>query len=277
VIRVALVGCGHMGRHHARTIAAHPDCALVTTVDIRAPRAEAIAVEYGAQVADEAGDVDAVVIATPPSTHAALARHYLAEGRWVLVEKPLATSVDDVRTLPSGRLAIGHIERFNPAVRALGEVRPSFVEAVRVGPRSGRSADVNVVFDLMIHDLDLFLAWTTGGATVLAADGTEDMATVELRSEDGTEARFFSSRTSTRRERRVEIDADGTTWCLDLVAGTLSRDGGEPIAGPPPDALTCQWQSFVDRIRAEAPASPLWRGRGAVALAAEISKRIAGG
>lgn len=263
MIRVALVGCGHMGRLHARTITAHPDCQLVTAVDVRRERAEKIRADHGAAVSDDAGDADAVVIATPPGTHAELARRYLAEGRWVLVEKPLATSAADARALDGPRLCVGHLERFNPAIRALGPVRPRRVAARRQGPRSGRSEDVDVVLDLMIHDLDLVLSWAAD-ARVVGAAGDRDTATAVLAG-DGLEASLYASRASEDRVRTVQVDGIE----LDLLRGTV--DGS---AAPGPDALTCQWQAFLDTMAGKPRVDA---GYPAVFLADEVRRAIAGG
>lgn len=282
MIDVAVVGCGHMGRHHARIVASHPECRLVASVDLVPERAAAIAAAWGGEARTDVPDVDAVVIATPASTHAALAGPLLGRGCWVLVEKPLAVTAVDAVELASPRLGVGHVERFNPAIRAAGDLRPRYVEARRLSPPSERGRDVDVVMDLMVHDLDLVLAWTGGAvawfdAVGVAVDGPlVDTASVRLRTTCGVTATLVASRVADAPERTLRVFEPGRATTLDLRAGIAYRDG--PLAPAGGDALTAQWAAFVAAIRGDA-ALPIGfsDGRRVVALAERISAAIAAG
>ena len=282
MIDVAVVGCGHMGRHHARIVAAHPECRLVAAVDLVDERAAEVAARWGAEARRDVPDVDAIVIATPASTHAALAGPLLARGCWVLVEKPLAATAVDAFELASPRLGVGHVERFNPAIRAAGELRPRYIEARRLSPPSPRGRDVDVVLDLMVHDLDLVLSWTGGAvawfdAVGVAVDGPLiDTASVRLRTTCGVTASLVASRVAGAPERTLRVFEQGRATTLDLQAGVAFRDG--PLAPAGGDALTAQWAAFVGAILGEG-ALPVGfsDGRRVVALAERISAAIASG
>jgi predicted dehydrogenase len=157
-----------MGRWHAQKFAALPESRLVAVVDVQPDRAQAVADECGAPSAlrdhhDLIGKVDAVALATPTSTHFDIARTLLQNGIHVLVEKPIAASIEEARVLVEIAeakdfvLQVGHLERFNPAIIAITDrvVDPLFVESTRIAPYKPRSLDVSVVLDLMIHDIDL--------------------------------------------------------------------------------------------------------------------------
>ncbi len=278
---VALVGCGHMGRRHAAVIASDPGARLVATVDVIGSRAEATASRFGGRAeAVVPATVDAVVVATPTSTHVQIAAPLLDRGQWCLVEKPLATGAERARALASERCAVGHVERFNPALRAAGWLRPRVVEARRIAPPSGRSLDVDVVMDLMIHDLDLVLEWMAPGATVTSIDAAGvsvggrhlDAASVRLRSSCGLTASMLASRVAGHRERLVRCYEPGRYTELDLLAGR-ARVQGRLVAPPTPDdALTAQWRAFTDTVRGarHSRAAPSTAGLRAVALAERI-------
>lgn len=297
MIDVAIVGCGHMGRHHARAVAAHPDCRLVAAVDIVPERAREVGERYGAEARSTVPDgVSAVIVATPTSTHAEIAGPLLAGGRWCLVEKPLADKSLAAKALCSPRLVVGHIERFNPAVRAAGELAPRFIEARRLAPATGRSSDVDVIFDLMIHDLDLILSWARGGvewfdAVGVAVDGPRvDTASVRLRTTDGIVANLVASRVAASSERTVRVFEPGRYTFLDLREGRAWRDGlqrddggaSERSGTPVPnldgrDALTAQWDAFIAAMRGDrAVAVGFSDGWDAVDLAEQIGRVIAG-
>lgn len=271
-----------MGRHHARVIARHPGCRLVAVVDLLPERARAVAAATNTEARDSVPDgVDAVVIATPTTTHVGLAGPHLQDGRWCLVEKPLAGGSHTARALASERLVVGHVERFNPAVRALGEVRPRFVEARRMSPPSGRGADVDVIFDLMVHDLDLVLHWSRGEVTWFDAVGVAiegpliETASVRLRTSDGIVANLVASRVATTPERVVRVFERGRTTVLDLRSGVAMRDGGAIAVDDARDGLTAQWDAFVAAVRGERPpAVDFHAGYSAVALAERIANAI---
>ena len=170
--RVAVIGVGHLGQHHARLLAEMPDVELVGVVDLDPARGAEVAARYGTTAmtssSDLVGRVEAVSIATPTVSHVEVALPFVQAGTAVLVEKPLAGSLVEADRLlaaaeTSGAMvATGHTERFNPAVAAALPVvsSPRFVEIHRLGTFPERSLDIDVIFDLMIHDLDLLLAMT---------------------------------------------------------------------------------------------------------------------
>jgi predicted dehydrogenase len=179
-LRVAVIGAGRMGTHHARVYASLPDCELVAVLDKHIERARKVAGEFGGQAAarldDLTREIDAVSVAVPTVYHAEVAIPLLERGIPVLVEKPMAPDTKSARQLldaarrHSCLLQVGHSERFNPVVQAMlrMDVRPRFIETQRVSPFTFRSADIGTVFDMMIHDIDIVLH-LVGEATELRA------------------------------------------------------------------------------------------------------------
>ena len=280
VVRVAVVGCGAMGTRHARIVAADPRAELAAVIDIVPERAERIAAAHGVRTATEVPrEVDAVVVATPTTTHAAVASKLLARGLWCLVEKPLAERADVALALSSSRCVVGHVERFNPAVRAAGALRPQVVEARRISPPTGRGEDVDVVVDLMIHDLDLVLGWAQPGADVAWVDaagvrggtGGVDVASVRLRTTCGLTATLLASRVAERRQRVVSCYEPGRATVLDLLSGTAQRNGEPVAASDGRDGLTAQWHHFTGAVRGDLPPP----GVGAGIRALEVAERVA--
>lgn len=229
-IPVAVVGAGRMGRHHARIYHELPGARLVAIVDRRLDRARELAEKHGAAALADidalSSDVAAVSVAAPTSVHVSVAEALLARGMAVLVEKPLAPSVEDGRRLMEfarargGLLAVGHTERFNPAVRALQrlDIRPRFIESERVSPFTFRSADIGVVADMMIHDIDIVLhlmARGAGGARpeVVRVEAVgvnvlgphEDVANAWVAFADGAVANLTASRLALKTHRRLRV------------------------------------------------------------------------
>jgi predicted dehydrogenase len=258
-IDVAVVGCGHMGNHHARTVAEHPDCRLIATVDSDMSRASLLAERYGSAAHQQVPDgVDAVIVATNTYAHEEVAMPLLKAGRWCLVEKPLALTPKSASAMLADRLAVGHIERFNPAIRAAGLMKPRYVEALRLAPPTGRSRDTDVIFDLMIHDLDLMLNWAAGeiewiDAVGLAVEGEQlDTCSVRMRWECGLTASLVASRVSSLPTREVRVFEEGRYTFLDMVQGIAKRNGVAISSnGDSRDALTAQLDDFVAAIRGE--------------------------
>jgi predicted dehydrogenase len=222
-LAVGVVGVGHLGRHHARLYAANPDVTLVAVADRDLERARAIAKEYGCEAVDDAaqlvGRVAAASIATPTLHHRAAAVTLLRGGADVLVEKPIASSLEDADAILAaakehGRLVmVGHTERFNPAMAALVRAvdAPRFVEIHRLAGFSARSTDVDVILDLMIHDLDLLL-WFDGSEPVAvdavgvaALTDKVDIANARIRFASGCVANVTASRISAEPLRRIRI------------------------------------------------------------------------
>lgn len=222
-IRVAVVGAGEFGRNHARVYRELEEAELIGVVDLKAERARAVAAEYGTQTIPgiEAlpERVDAVSVAVPTVDHARIGCRLLELGLDVLVEKPMAASLAEADALiatakANGRvLQVGHLERFNPAVVAAEKVitRPLFFEVHRLGVFTPRSLDIDVVYDVMIHDLDILLALVGVPAADLKAVGipvvTErvDIAHARIEFESGAVANVTASRVSTERVRKMRF------------------------------------------------------------------------
>jgi predicted dehydrogenase len=222
-LRVAVVGVGHLGKEHARILAGLPDVELVGVADANFELAQTVAHQLGAKPFREFEPlihlVDAACIVTPTTTHAAVAAEFLRRGIPALVEKPLAASLTDADVLVhlaeqhNALLQVGHIERFNPAFEELQRrpLQPKWIRAQRIGPFTGRSTDIGVVFDLMIHDLDLILALAQStvrsvealGLSVLG--GHEDVANARLHFTNGCVADVTASRVSPVAQRTMQI------------------------------------------------------------------------
>lgn len=221
---VAVIGCGRMGRLHVRTYAQMPQVKLVGVYDASPAAAEAAAKEYGtrafASIEEVTAEARAVTIATPTQYHAAAAEPCLRAGVACLIEKPLARDVAECRRIVEWSqkygtpVQVGHIERFNPAVRAVAalDLRPRFIEAMRISPLTFRSLDVGVVLDMMIHDLDVVLKFARSplarveatGVSVIGG-GVEDVCNARLTFENGCVANVTASRLAMKTERRLRL------------------------------------------------------------------------
>jgi predicted dehydrogenase len=231
---VAVVGAGHLGAIHARVLSELPDARVVAVVDSDLSKAEGVAKKVKAKAFRSAEEIPAsvraVVVATPTASHRSVAGPLLDRGVACLVEKPMTTTpaeADDLvaRARKSGAvLMAGHVERFNPAVRALTErgLRPRYFEAQRVSPFSFRSTDVGVVLDMMIHDLDLVLHFSGALPTRVDAVGVavtgahEDMANARLEFENGAVANLTASRLAMKTERKLRMFAPGCYATIDF-------------------------------------------------------------
>jgi len=295
-LKIALVGAGHMGRLHARTIAGREDAALVAVYDVDAAAAAALAETYGARTLGEVeglvGEVDAVVLAAATSAHRDLALALIRAGIPLLVEKPLAGTAAEAREIARAAeradavLQVGHILRFDPVTRAIAgrTFTPAEIRVSWRSPFTGRSTDVSVVMDLAIHGIDLVLKWagdmpeevTATGRTVKGPHADEVEG--HLVFAGGCVADLFASRVSETRERRIRIAAAGETIELDYAARTV-RWGSEALpVETEPDALTAQMNAFLAAIRGEAPvAVSADEGARAVEVAERIHEAIAGG
>jgi predicted dehydrogenase len=222
-LRVAVVGVGHLGQHHARILAAMPDVELVAVADSRIDRAQLIAEKFGTRaVADYRSlldDVDAVSVAVPTCFHRDVAVPFLERRVATLVEKPLAGSLAEAEQLTATArahgavLQVGHIERFNPAWSLFQEnsIRPKYINAERLSTHTFRSTDIGVVLDLMIHDIDLVLSMTTSAVRSVSAIGLslfgehEDVANARVEFEDGCVANLTASRASYSAIRKMQV------------------------------------------------------------------------
>jgi len=233
-VRTAVVGAGAFGRHHVRNYADLPEADLVAIVDanpeVRKRAEEQWGVPTFADPSELPPDVEAVSIAVPTALHHAVALPLLRRGVSVLIEKPMVRSVEEGRDLIAAAersgavLQVGHVERFNPAVRALSDhdVRPRYIEASRVAPFSFRSSDVGVVLDLMIHDLDIVLHLARSepvrveaiGVPVLTAH--EDIANARVTFADGCVATLTASRVATKTERKLRVFSPDSYLVVDF-------------------------------------------------------------
>jgi predicted dehydrogenase len=222
-LRAAVVGVGHLGRFHAEKYAALPEAVLVGVVDRDPERAREVAEALGVRVFPDhralVGIVDCASVAVPTRDHASVAGDLLAAGIDVLVEKPLASTVAEGAALvraaeATGRiLQVGHLERFNPALRAAAEVvtRPRFLECHRLATFVDRGTDVDVIHDLMIHDLDVIQSFVPAEVVGVESVGVPiltqrvDIANARLRFADGCIANVTASRVSLKRERKLRI------------------------------------------------------------------------
>ena len=222
-LRVAVVGTGALGRHHVRILAELAEAELVGIVDLDVDRARQLADEHGtvalASATELPGMVDAVVVAVPTVDHRAVAEPLLEAGLHVLVEKPIAPSLEEADALvaaaaAAGRiLAVGHVEFYNPAVQALMALDdlPGYVEVQRMSVFTPRSLDVDVVLDLMIHDLQILHAIDPSPVREIRATGIHvlsdrvDIANVRLEFESGCVANLTASRVSAERTRKLRV------------------------------------------------------------------------
>jgi predicted dehydrogenase len=305
-LRVAVAGVGHLGKHHARILAALPGVTLVGVADPDTARAAEIAAAHGTQPFADATalpPVDAVIVATPTETHAAVAAPLLARGVSVLVEKPLTRTIEEADMLLdlAGRhgavLGVGHSERFNPAViAALPHVTaPGFVEVHRLSGFTERSLDIDVVFDLMIHDLDVLLAAVGSEVTQIEAVGVPvlspriDIANVRLTFASGCIANLTASRISFDTVRKVRFFQPRAYIGVDFakkeaeVYRVVVGASGAAIAGGKLDVqqaepLQLELEDFIEAVRTRRPPRVSGAdGRRALALAHRITSLMAGG
>jgi predicted dehydrogenase len=309
-IRAAVVGVGYLGRFHAQKYAQAEGCELVAVVDARAEAREAVAKELNTQpLADHRellGRVDAVSVVTPTPAHFAIARDFLSAGVHVLVEKPITETAAEARALIELAKAhkrvfqVGHLERFNAAILAAEPylTAPRFIECHRLAPYKERGTDVNVVLDLMIHDIDI--VQTIVGAPIVSIDaiGTKvfsdeiDIANARIRFENGCVANATASRVSLKTERKLRVFEDDAYLSLDLQQKilTLIRKRAAPLAaGQLPvsieeqsldqgDALKAEIESFLSCIRTGRP--PVVGGEAglrALETAMRISEQVQAG
>ncbi|MFG0329161.1 MAG: Gfo/Idh/MocA family protein [Phycisphaerales bacterium] len=299
-LRCAVVGVGRMGRHHARVYSQMDGATLVGVVDLDEARARAITDEFGGAVFNSVEDllavgVDAVTVAVPTNYHRQIATPLLQAGVACLVEKPLAPDVRAAEALAQvasetgSILQVGHIERYNPAVRAVAtqtDLRPRFIEVHRVSPMSFRSVDVGVVLDMMIHDLDVLLMLAGGeperiqACAVAVLGAAEDVCNARLEFPSGCVANVTASRLALKTERKIRIIADDAYVSVDygrktglmirrtaneaelarlreqLAAGTDLSDvdytdlvNVEPLEVDDEDQLVMQLRDFLSAVR----------------------------
>ncbi len=222
-LRAAVIGVGHMGRHHARVYHELPETELVAIVDKDRARAEQVAAQYQCRAFTDAAEVvrlvDVASIAVPTVAHAAVARPFVEARVPILIEKPLAQDVPTAQQILEWSrrydtvIQVGHSERFNPVVQALTrmQVTPRFIETHRISPFTFRSADVGVVFDMMIHDIDIVLhivrdrRYTVHAVGVNVLGPQEDIANARVQFANGAVANLTASRLALKTERKIRV------------------------------------------------------------------------
>jgi len=274
MIRVAVIGVGGFGKNHARVASRNPRAKLEYVVDLDAARARAVADDFGSRAAcdyrEAIGQVDAAIIAVPTKAHVEVGCALIESGIDVLVEKPIAPTVEDADRLiraadSNGRiLQVGHLERFNPVVLELERLArlPLFFEIHRMSVFTFRSLDVDVVLDLMIHDLDIVLALAKGDLRDIWAAGISilspkvDIANVRLEFSDGCIANLTASRVSTERIRKLRLFQPRQYISIDYAkqSGAVITVGGpegmavEQMAITPAEPLQIQFEAFLDSV-----------------------------
>ncbi len=320
-IRTAVIGVGHMGKHHARVYSEMDGVELVAVCDADRSRAEEMAGKHDTEAVTDAsellGRVDAVTIAVPTVRHFDVAKPLLETGVATLIEKPIASDSQTARKLlelaisNDAVVSVGHSERFNPVVLAMGrmKVTPKFIETQRVSPFTFRSADVGVVFDMMIHDIDIVLHLVKSrrykihavGVAVLGAH--EDVANARVMFDNGCVVNMTASRLALKTDRRLRVFSSDAYLTLDYQRNTglavkvdanldlitmarernfddLSQMSGldfgkmlnvEPLVVDDIEPLRAEIDSFINAVRTgEPPAVTGADGLAAVTLAEDI-------
>ena len=303
MLRVGVIGVGYLGRLHAQKMASFPDVAFVGVHDADRERGKAVAEEFGTSFRERSREllreIDAVSIAVPTTAHYRVAREAMRAGVHVLLEKPIAATLREGRALVREAAArglvfqIGHLERFNSALLSAASVlkEPRFIECHRLGMFGGRGADVDVVLDLMIHDIDLILSFVRSPVVRISAVGVPvispnvDIANARLTFANGCVANVTASRVSMRKQRKIRIFQEDAYVSMDFIehniqvyrrifpqgTGGLPEITGEVLETEKGDALRDEIRSFVEC--AKTGAAP--RVSGADGLAAlEVAFRI---
>src|SRR5450432_379723 len=300
VLRVGVVGVGHIGKNHARLYAETETAEFAAIYDSDAPTAAKIAEQYQVRAAisfDEfAALIDAASIATPTNSHFSVAHPLLEKGKHLLIEKPITDNTaqaSELAELAAHRrlvLQVGHVERFNPVLGAL-EARlthPRFIEAHRLSPFPNRSTDIGVVLDLMIHDLEIILHLVCSPVQTIDAVGVpvlsrrEDIANARIRFENGCVANITSSRISPEQMRKIRVFQENVYLSLDYQNQTgemYRRSGGgivrEEVEIEREEPLKRQILSFIECARTGVqPKVSGFEATAALELAVEITKLI---
>jgi predicted dehydrogenase len=284
-IRAAVVGVGYLGRFHAQKYAQAQDCELVAVVDARPEARDAVSTELRtkglADYRELLGKVDAVSVVTPTPVHFPVAREFLESGAHVLVEKPITeTQAEAAELIAIAKackriLQVGHLERFNAAILAAEPylTKPRFIECHRLAPYRERGTDVNVVLDLMIHDIDIVQTIVDSPIASIEAIGTPvfsdeiDIANARITFQNGCVANATASRVSLKTERKLRVFEDDAYLSLDLqqkILTVIRKRETPPEVGQLPvtieernldqgDALKAEIESFLACIRSGKP------------------------
>lgn len=281
LLRTAVIGVGYLGRFHAQKYAQIPGAQLVAVVDANLEAAQRVAAELKVEALQDyralLGRVDAVSIAVPTPLHHSIGCALLERGVHVLIEKPIATTIDEARQLIDVAkrcgcvLQVGHLERFNPTViAAVGRLgRPRFVEAHRLAPFKQRGTDVSVVLDLMIHDIDLIQELVAEPIESIDAVGAPifsgeiDIVNARIRFRGGCIANTTASRISLKQERKIRIFQDDAYLSVDMqqkILTVIRRKDAAPVESPAQvaieeesfeqgDALLAEIEAFLRAVR----------------------------
>jgi predicted dehydrogenase len=300
IIRAGVAGAGAMGRNHARVYSMIPGAKLCAVYDADPGRAKAVADEFGTvpvtSLEELAELAEAVSVAVPTVAHREVGCRLMDLGCHVLMEKPIAPSVEDAGALVDASkrnsriLQVGHIERFNPVLRQLEErlTRPKFIEAHRLSPFPNRSIDIGVVLDLMIHDLEIILHLVRSPVTSIDAVGVpvltpaEDIANARLRFENGCVANVTASRISPEKMRKIRVFQSDCYLSLDYQeqAGQIHwRDGMSiqraEVEVAKDEPLKLELAAFIASVaHGHDPAVTGQQGTAALELALEITRLI---
>ncbi len=315
-IRTAVIGVGSLGQHHARHYAAMEGSELVCVVDV-SPEAKQVADKYGVELINDyrktADRVDAVSIAVPTTMHYEIAKFFLENNKHVLLEKPMTATAAEAGSLLSIYkkkkkkknliFQVGHIERFNLAIKKLQEMKkvPVLIEANRLGPFTARSIDVSVILDLMIHDIDIILQIVKSKVKKIEAIGvpiltkSTDMASVRIEFANGTVANVTASRVSPKKIRKIRIFEENAYMSIDYIRQSIKiyrvkedlpgnreiswNDMMEMDSFPldKSEPLGAELRSFLDSInnKKEAEVTP-YQAYEALKIVLEIEKQISG-
>jgi predicted dehydrogenase len=302
-IKTAVVGVGYLGRLHAQKYALLEGAEFAGVFDANPARAAEVAAEFGTKafhdVSELFGKVDAVSIVTPTEHHYRLGMEFLSKGVHVMMEKPITTTTDEARSLVAEAkrtgavLQVGHLERFNGAMIALGNriKDPVFIEAFRLSPFPNRSTDVDVILDLMIHDLDLVLSMAGSEPDIVEATGMPvvspgkaDFANARVSFRNGCVASLTASRVSKERARKINVYQQGSVISIDYgtqgltvtntvpgAPGATAAQADEDITVEKKDAIFEELGSFLDCIATGRP--PVVSGSDGL-RALELAERI---
>lgn len=272
-LKTAVVGAGHLGTYHAEKFYNIENSDLVAICDPDTEKAKTLAEKYSCEAFGDYKEitdkVDAVLIAAPTPFHFEIAKHFIENGKHVLIEKPITTTVEEAEKLcelaseKKVILQVGHVERFNPAlVSAKKQLKePLFIECHRLAPFKPRSTDVDVVLDLMIHDIDVIMSLTNSPVTSVSAVGTPvitkhvDIANARIEFESGAVANITASRVSQSAKRKFRVFQETQYLSIDFGTGELNLT-----------TKTGEWENFEEDMPLEFEA---WELEGGDALMSE--------
>ncbi len=233
MMRAGIIGTGSMGKNHLRVVNSMPEYELTSAMDTNAENLKTAAEQYDLEIFTDFREmlpyVDVVMVSSPTTSHFEIASFFIENGKHVLIEKPLAASLqeaDELIALADKHnvvMAVGHLERFNPAVEYIEDIvkTPRFIEVQRLGSFSPRSLDVDVILDLMIHDLDIIMHWDRSGVKQVNASGIPiiskkiDIANVRIEFNSGLVANVTASRVSQKKTRKLRIFQENCYISLD--------------------------------------------------------------